>query len=145
MKITTRVEYGLAALADIALHSAGGQNVSTPDIAQRQHISQKYLEQILMLLRQSGFVKAVKGQHGGYILSKPADSIRLSDVLNTLDNNILADAAEIEADTGLRPSVKTCLWDKMNAYLRNFTENLTLSDFLEQCGNPAESGDLYTI
>ena len=145
MKITTRVEYGIAALADIAIHSADGGKVSTPEISQRQQISQKYLEQILMLLRQGGFVRAVKGQHGGYSLAKSADKIRISDVLDILDNSILADATEIEADTGIRPSVKSCLWDRMNACLRCFAEHLTLSDFLNLQQEEAASGDFYSI
>ena len=145
MKISTRVEYGIAALADIAIHSAGGEMVSTPEISQRQQISQKYLEQILMLLRQGGFVRAVKGQHGGYMLAKPAEGILIADLLNILDNNILADASEIEADTGIRPSVKSCLWDRMNACLRCFAEHLTLADFLNMQEAEAASGDFYSI
>ena len=47
MKVSTRVEYGMLALADIAIHSEGGGSVSAPDIAERQDISRKYLEQIL--------------------------------------------------------------------------------------------------
>ena len=145
MKITTRVEYGIAALADIAIHSADGGKVSTPEISQRQQISQKYLEQILMLLRQGGFVRAVKGQHGGYSLAKSADKIRIADVLDILDNSILADASEIEADTGIRPSVKSCLWDRMNACLRCFAEHLTLADFLSLQESETAAGDFYSI
>ena len=145
MKITTKVEYGIAALADIAIYSAGGEKVSTPEISQRQQISQKYLEQILMLLRQGGFVRAVKGHHGGYSLARSAEQICIADVLNILDNSILADAAEIEADTGMRPSVKSCLWDRMNACLRSFTEHLTLADFLTFHEAETVGGDCYSI
>ena len=67
------------------------------------------------------------------------------DVLDILDNSILADAAEIEADTGIRPSVKSCLWDRMNACLRCFAEHLTLSDFLDLQKEEAASGDFYSI
>lgn len=145
MKITTRVEYGIAALADIAIYSADGGKVSTPEISHRQQISQKYLEQILMLLRQGGFVRAVKGQHGGYSLARSAEQICIADVLNILDNSILADAAEIETDTGIRPSVKSCLWDRMNACLRCFAEHLTLADFLDLQEAETASGDFYSI
>ena len=145
MKLSTKVEYGMAALADIAMHSRNGQKVSTSEIAQRQQISQKYLEQILMLLRQAGFVIAVKGQKGGYTLSRPASNIRLSDLLNALDNNILAEATDIDTESILRASVKTCLWDKMNAFLLDFANSLTLEEFLAQCGSPEESGDMYVI
>ena len=90
MKINTKVELGIVALTDIAVHSENGESVRSSDIADRQNISQKYLEQILLGLRQGKFVKAQKGIHGGYQLSRPADRIMLCDILNTLDNNILA-------------------------------------------------------
>ena len=89
MKVSTRVEYGMLALTDIALYSENGSSVSGPDIAERQNISQKYLEQILTHLKQAGLIRAQKGLRGGYTLSRPADSIRLSEVLNALDNGIL--------------------------------------------------------
>ena len=79
MKVSTRVEYGMLALADIAIHSEGGTSVSAPDIAERQDISRKYLEQILTHLRQAGLINAQKGLKGGYPLSRPAGMIRLSD------------------------------------------------------------------
>ena len=78
MKISTRVEYGILALTDIAMYSECGSSVSAPDIAVRQNISHKYLEQILIHLRQAGLIRAQKGLHGGYTLSRPADRIRLS-------------------------------------------------------------------
>ena len=66
MKINTKVELGIIALTDIAVHSEGGQAVRSSDIAARQNISHKYLEQILLALRQGKFVKSQKGIHGGY-------------------------------------------------------------------------------
>ena len=64
MKVSTRVEYGLLALADIALYSENGTSVSGPDIAEREDISRKYLEQILTHLKQAGLIRAQKGLHG---------------------------------------------------------------------------------
>ena len=90
MRVSTRVEYGMIALTDIAINCEDGSSVSTSDISERQRISQKYLEQILPLLRQAGLVRAQKGIRGGYTLSHPVDEIFLSDILNALDNSILA-------------------------------------------------------
>ena len=134
MKISTRVEYGLIALTDIAMNCTDGCSVSSSEISERQNISQKYLEQIIIALRQGGFVKGQKGSRGGYSLSRPADMIYLSDILNALDNNILADVSEdCESQTGgLRSSVNVCLWDKINSYMRSFTEQMTLADLISE-------------
>ena len=134
MKISTRVEYGLIALTDIAINCEDGNTVSSADIAQRQNISQKYLEQIIMGLRQGGFVKGHKGSRGGYMLSRPAGKIYLSEILNALDNSILADVRDEDDEGGsdIRTSVDSCVWNKLNGYLRTFTGNLTLADLINE-------------
>lgn len=134
MKVSTRVEYGLIALTDIAMHSEDGKTVSSADISERQSISQKYLEQIITALRQGGFVKGHKGSRGGYILARPAKDIYMSEILNALDNTILADVSEEDEDSGkdIRSSVNSCLWDKLNDYMRRFTEHMTLADLIEE-------------
>ena len=148
MKVSTRVEYGLIALTDIAMYSENGRAITASDIAGRQHISLKYLEQILMSLKQAGFVRSQKGVGGGYMLSRSAGSIVMSDILNALDGTILADTytSETDSEEGLRPLVNNCFWDKMNEYLRSFTSNLTLSELISRCnGYSDEKWDMYMI
>ncbi|MBR4200374.1 MAG: Rrf2 family transcriptional regulator [Oscillospiraceae bacterium] len=140
MKFTTKAEYGLAALADIAMHSERSERTTTAEIAQRQHISHKYLEQILVQLRQANLIRSVKGQKGGYTLMHPASCIHISDVLNALDSTILADAPEITDDSGLRRNIKDCLWDKMNGAMRDYTEHMTLAELLESELCPDDNG-----
>ena len=146
MRVSTRVEYGMVALTDIALYSEHGSSVSAPDIAERQHISQKYLEQILTHLKQAGLIRAQKGLKGGYALSRPADDIRLSDVLNALDTGILAEQDASGEAYGLRGAVNACLWQKLNRGLTEFAESKTLSEFVQECKNQTtDSWDLYVI
>ncbi len=147
MKVSTRVEYGMLALADIALYAENGASVSAPDIAERQNISQKYLEQILTHLKQAGLIQARKGLRGGYALARPADSIRLSEVLNALDNGILERMAPLpEGGGSLRGAVNFCLWEKMNNALNEFAESKTLADFTQECRNRMSGEwDLYII
>lgn len=145
MKVSTRVEYGMLALTDIALHSENGSSVSAPDIAERQGISQKYLEQILTHLKQAGLIRAQKGLRGGYALTRSAGKILLSEILNALDNSILE-----ETDTGnsgtLRDAVNACLWQKMNRTMIDFAESKTLSEFLTDCRQQLTGEwDLYEI
>lgn len=144
MKFTAKAEYGLAALADIAIHSEQGEKATTVEIAQRQNISHKYLEQILLQLRQANLIRASKGQKGGYSLMKPASGIHISDVLNALDSSILADAAEIGSESGLRRNIKDCLWDKMNGAMRACADCMTLAELIEQ-GLCADDSGYYVI
>ena len=141
MKVSTRVEYGLLALTDIAIHSEMGGTVSSADIAERQGISQKYLEQIMLGLRQGGFVKGMKGSRGGYQLARSAEKIYLSEILNALDNSILADnvSSEDEQPSEIREYVNVCLWDKLNGYMRRFTEHMSLADLIKECKNECGS------
>lgn len=144
MKVSTRVEYGLIALTDIAIYGADGVSVSAPEIAQRENISHKYLEQILMLLRQAGFIKAQKGLRGGYALVCSPDKITLYDVLNALDKSILADMdTKNEAELGV--AVNECFWEKINGNLSSYTKNLTLADFATQCRDASGTWDMYVI
>ena len=147
MKISTRVEYGLIALADIAINCEDGKTVSSADIAQRQNISQKYLEQIIMGLRQGGFVRGQKGSRGGYMLSRPAGKMYLSDILNALDNSILADVSDDSDEDNdkndIRSSVNTCLWDKLNGYMRTFTGQLTLADLINEYKDNSDGNANY--
>jgi Rrf2 family protein len=147
MKVSTRVEYGVMALLEIAKHTEKGESVSATEIAEKQKISQKYLEQILPQLRQAGLIKAQKGLRGGYRISRAADSIHLAEVINALDDSILADMdTGGEPEIGLRNSVNACLWEKINAQLKTFAEKKTLSELLAECSeHQAESWDLYII
>ena len=145
MKVSTRVEYGMLALTDIALHSENGSSVSAPDIAERQGISQKYLEQILTHLKQAGLIRAQKGLRGGYALTRPAGKIRLSEILNALDNSILEETGTGNSGT-LRDAVNACLWQKMNRTMVDFAEGKTLAEFLTDCRQQLTGEwDLYEI
>ncbi len=137
MRVSTKVEYGLLALTDIAIYCEKGTSVSTSEISERQNISQKYLEQILPMLRQAGLVRAQKGIRGGYTLSQPASVIYLSDILNALDSSILShmDQGEPEESGGLRNAINDCLWGRINEQLRRFAETTTFGEFISQCRN----------
>jgi Rrf2 family protein len=146
MKVSTRVEYGLIALVDIVIHCENGQSVSAPDIAKRQNISHKYLEHILLPLRQGGFISAQKGLRGGYVLACDPEKVTLSEVLNALDNTILAGMDTNEEEGGLRPVINDMFWQKVNSNMKEYTDRMSLSDFVSQCRNGQSGGwDLYVI
>ena len=148
MKVSTRVEYGMLALTDIALYSDNGSSVSAPEIAERQKISQKYLEQILTHLKQAGLIRAQKGLRGGYALARTVDKISIAEVLNALDSDILDEMSNTgnEAERNLCNAVSVCLWEEMNRLLIEFAERKTLSDFMQECRNQMSGEwDLYII
>ena len=146
MKVSTRVEYGLIALADIVIHCENGQSVSAPDIAKRQNISHKYLEHILLPLRQAGFITAQKGLRGGYVLSCKPECVKLSDVLNALDNTLLAGTETDEEEGGLRPVINGFFWQKINGNLKEYTDRMSLSEFVAQARSGMSEGwDNYVI
>ena len=145
MKISTRVEYGLIALTDIVIYGENGVSVSAPDISKRQNISHKYLEHILLLLRQAGFITAQKGQKGGYVLACSPEEVPMSDVINALDNNILG-SSEAKEEGGLGPVINDCFWDRINGNLYRYLEGMKLSDFANQCRSRIPGDwDLYII
>lgn len=147
MRVSTRVEYGMLALTDIALHSENGSTVSGPEIAERQEISQKYLEQILIQLKQAGLIRAQKGLRGGYTLARPADQIKLSEILNALDNSILeeTDPAGETDGRSLRGAVNDCVWKGLNNSIVAFAESRTLSDIMQKCRELSGDWDMYVI
>ena len=147
MKVSTKVQYGMLALTDIALYSGNGTAASGPEIAERQDISQKYLEQILTHLKQAGLIRAQKGLRGGYMLSRSADQIRLSEILNALDTGILEemDPAGEPDGRSLRGAVNDCVWRELNRAIAEFAESRTLSDIMQECRKKSGDWDLYVI
>ncbi len=84
MRISAKGEYAIKAMVDLALHE-GRDLQPIQDIAARQGIPQRYLEQVLLQLKRSGFLYARRGSAGGYRLSRPADSITVGAVLRAVD------------------------------------------------------------
>ena len=81
MRISTRGEYGLRALMELGMET--GEALSLRDIAERQHISLDYLEQIMPALKSASLIKARRGAQGGYLLAKPAEEITVFDNCET--------------------------------------------------------------
>ena len=96
---------------------------------------------------KAGFITAQKGLRGGYTLACSPEEVTLSDVLNALDMNILADMDPKDEEGGLRPVVHDCFWEKINSNLNQYASGLTLKAFADQCKNKksGEDWDLYVI
>lgn len=87
MKLSTKGRYGLRAMIDIAVYSEK-EPVPICKIAERQSLSERYLEQLMSLLRKNGLIRSVRGAGGGYVLAKDASEISVGDVLRALEGSL---------------------------------------------------------
>ena len=87
MKLSTKGRYGLRAMIDLARYS-GKEPVTIGSIAARQNISERYLEQIVALLKKNGLVKSIRGASGGYVLSREMKDISVGDILRALEGSL---------------------------------------------------------
>ncbi len=86
MKITFKGDYALKALIDLSSHY--GKPQSTEDIAKRQDIPAKFLEQILLWLKKGGFVKSIRGKKGGYLLARDPKDITMGDAIRYIEGPV---------------------------------------------------------
>lgn len=147
MKISTKVEYGLIAIIDIALHSEENQSVTSIQIAERHGISKKFLEQIMTSLRTAKLVTALKGSKGGYRLFKNAKDIYLTEILNALDISILEDVSTTSSkDSDIKNLINRSIWQKMNQNILEIANNITLQTILDDYKVTQDSiGFMYYI
>ena len=89
MRLSRKSEYACLALIDLTEHYDQGY-VKTIDISKRKEIPKKYLEQILLLLKSSGYVRSARGSEGGYKLARPAAKIAVADIVRLMDGAIAA-------------------------------------------------------
>lgn len=131
MKLSTKGRYAMVALADLALASTS-QLVSLGEISKRQNISLPYLEQLFVKLRRAGIVESVRGPGGGYKLAKPAEAIRVSEILEAVDETVNAlhtGAGASGASSGSRAqSMTNRLWEGLSAHVYVFLHQARLSD-----------------
>lgn len=88
MKISSKGDYGLRALVDLAQHFDANAPVQVKDIARRQQIPEEYLGQLMVGLRRAGLVHSVRGAAGGYLLARPPGEITVAQVVETLEGSL---------------------------------------------------------
>lgn len=134
MNISTKGRYGLRAMVDIAVHSLG-EYIPLKVIAERQDISENYLEQVFSVLKKANLVKSARGSQGGYTLSKEASNITVGEVLRILegDLNITGDDdGALGLDKTIKVCINTMVWQKVNVQINNVMDSVTLQDLVEK-------------
>ena len=133
MKISTKGRYALCVMLDLAEHRQDGY-ISLKDIASRQNISKKYLEQIVALLNRPDILRTVRGAQGGYMLAKAPANYTVAEILKIAEGSLapipnLEDPSEAAAaaDAQLLP-----IWQGLYNVVNDYLEGITLQDILDR-------------
>lgn len=132
MKISTRGRYAIDLMVHLALYD-NGEPISVKDIAEREQISGKYLEQIISMLHKAGFVKSIRGAQGGYRLKKKPEEYSVGAILRVTEGD-LAPVSCVEEDSGCAHKA-TCstvkIWQQLNEAINGVVDNISLADLVE--------------
>ena len=133
MVISTKGRYALRLLLDIAMQD-GTSPVPLHDIAERQGVSFKYLEQIVPPLSKAGFLKSVRGANGGYLLTRDPSEITTGDILRAGEGN-LAPVACLASDEIDCPRADLCVtlpfWKGLDEAITAYIDSVTLADLVK--------------
>lgn len=140
MMVSTKGRYALRIMIDLAEHNRENY-LPLKDIAKRQSISEKYLESIIKILVQAGFVKGLRGKGGGYRLVRDPNTYTVGSILKLTEGS-LAPVACLECRPNNCERFKTCktlpMWQKLDRIIDDYFEGITLADLL---GNTLEGND----
>lgn len=135
LKLSTKGRYGLRALIDLAKYSTD-EPVSITSISDRQGISERYLEQLMGLLKKNGLVKSIRGAGGGYMLAKNLADISVGDVLRALEGNLeLVDCPGLLPEEGCK-SADSCVtkyvWKRINDSISQTVDEIKLDQLVAE-------------
>ena len=139
MKISTKGRYALILMMDIAANG-GEKPISIKEIAKRQDISDKYLEQIISILNNAGFVRSIRGPQGGYVLRRNPEEYTAGMILRLTEGS-LAPVACVEEDGIACDRMENCgtfeLFERLNKAISSVVDEVTLADLVswQQAGS----------
>ncbi len=137
MRLSTKGRYGLRAMIDIVQQQGQGP-VPIHTIAARQKISARYLEQLLIPLKQAGLVKSVRGSQGGYIVGRSASKITVGDIIRVLEGPIAPVDCVSERDPDECSRAEHCIsrkvWSQLRDSISQVLDSYTLEDLSQDTG-----------
>lgn len=146
MKISTKGRYAVRVMLDLALHNTG-ECIKVKDIAGRQGISEKYLEQIIAVLNKAGYVNSVRGAQGGYRLAKAPEEYTVGMILRLTEGS-MAPVACLEEGAPECERCDTCetleVWKELYTAINHVIDGVTLADLVERRRQRMENLD-YSI
>lgn len=136
MKLSTRTRYAVRAMIELAQNEAS-RPLQLKVIAKRQDISIKYLEQLMAVLRSAGLIRSIRGSRGGYVLSRAANQIRLSDILNCLEGPVTTVECVEDSDRCMRAAECAArqVWMKVQQAIDGVLQSITLQDVVDMAGD----------
>ena len=133
MKLTSKGRYAVMAMADLAKNH-DPRPVSLNEISLRQGISILYLEQLFLKLKQNKLVHSRSGSHGGYVLSKTPDQIKLSNIISAVNEEVKTLKCNKNSKKGCNGKLVKCithsLWEELGEHINLFFEQKSLEDVL---------------
>jgi Rrf2 family transcriptional regulator, cysteine metabolism repressor len=133
MKLSTKIRYGARAMLELASHYGEGP-LELHEIAKKENISIKYLEQVIIPLRTGGVVKSIRGSKGGYSLARPPSEICLKDLIEILEGPLtlvdcLRDPKRCERSAAC---VTREIWDEVSEAISTIFQSVTLEDMVRR-------------
>ena len=133
MKLSSRTRYGMRAMLELALEF-GNKPLQIKTISDREDISNKYLEQLIAMLKSTGLVRSIRGPRGGYMLAKPPSEIQIKDIFYTLEGPVTT--AECLEHAEFCPRCTDCaprqIWGEIQDAILNVLQSRTLQDLVDQ-------------
>lgn len=144
MKLSSRSRYGFRAILELALEYGNGP-VQIKTIAQRQDISNKYLEQLIAMLKSASLVRSIRGPRGGYVLAKAPNEVRLDEIFRTLEGPMVAVECIEHPEYCAKCSdcVTRQLWSELQGAMLGVLQAKTLQDLVDEKRNSPQ--DNYNI
>ena len=146
MKISTKGRYAVRIMLDLALNNTG-ECIKVKDIAARQGISEKYMEQIISALNLAGYVKSTRGAQGGYRLAKPPEEYTVGMILRVTEGS-LAPVACLEEGADACDRIDTCetleVWKDLAKAINTVVDGVTIADLADRHRKQMENLD-YSI
>lgn len=133
MKISTKGRYGTRFMIDMAINECN-EPIILKDIAARQEISEKYLEQIVPALSRAGLIRSIRGAQGGYMLAQDPSKITIGAILQAVEGS-LAPVECVSGSSSICSRSDKCLsieiWKKVHNAINNVVDNITLADVVK--------------
>ena len=136
MIVSTKGRYALRVLVDMAEHSAT-ERIPLKEIAERQNISQKYIESIMTLLSKNGFVDGVHGKGGGYKLKRPPQDYKVGEILRLTEGTLAPvsclDCAAATVECERKSECRTLpMWEKLDSLISGYLDSVSLLDLMKK-------------
>ena len=147
MMVSTKGRYALRVMLDLAMQKQE-EYVSLNDIAQRQKISESYLEQLVAKLKKAGLVVSIRGAAGGYRLARPASGISVGDVLRALEGDVRAVICTAQTEEGCEGEelcVTKYVWQRINESIEKTVDEMMLDQLVAESRKAQEKAKNHDV